>query len=95
MNGLSVRGVGHKEAGKLISESSDAVTILVHTVKPAPTPDGKKYQCVCMCTCTCVCMYVYVCVRVCVCVCVYTPSACGQRNELICLSKRMTAEQWK
>ena len=41
VNGFSVRGVGHKEAGKLIAEGSDNVTILVHTVKPAPTPDGE------------------------------------------------------
>ena len=41
VNGFSVRGAGHKEAGKLISEGSDSVTVLIHSVKPAPTPDGE------------------------------------------------------
>lgn len=40
VNGCSVRGLGHQEAGKMISEGPGVATLLIHTVKPAPTPNG-------------------------------------------------------
>jgi len=41
VNGCSVRGLGHQEAGKMISEGPGVATLLIHTVKPAPTPNGQ------------------------------------------------------
>ena len=41
VNGHSVRGLTHEEAGRIIAEGPDVATLLVHTLKPTPTPDGE------------------------------------------------------
>lgn len=40
VNGQSVRGLGHEEVGRMIVGGPDEAVLLVHTQKPAPTPDG-------------------------------------------------------
>ena len=44
VNGVSVRGLEHREAGKMIAEGPPVATLLIHTIKPAPTPNGKSVQ---------------------------------------------------
>lgn len=41
VNGQSVRGLDHVEAGRMIAEAEEPVTLLLHTVKPTPTPAGR------------------------------------------------------
>lgn len=40
VNGESVRGMTHREAGQLIAGCPDSVTLLLHTRKPIPVPKG-------------------------------------------------------
>lgn len=40
VNGESVRGLTHREAGQLIADCPDSVTLLLHTRKPIPVPKG-------------------------------------------------------
>ena len=44
VNGVSVRGLEHREAGKMMSEGPRVATLLIHTIKPAPTPNGESVQ---------------------------------------------------
>lgn len=44
VNGVSVRGLEHREAGKMIAEGPPVATLLIHTIKPAPTPNGESLQ---------------------------------------------------
>lgn len=48
VNGCSVRGFTHQQAGALITASPNGrVSVLVHSVKPTPKPSGE-----CGCTCS-------------------------------------------
>ena len=40
VNGQCVRGLSHKEAGKLIAECPESVTLLVNSHQPIPVPQG-------------------------------------------------------
>ena len=42
VNGVSVRGLEHREAGKMMTEGPPVATLLIHTIKPAPTPNGES-----------------------------------------------------
>ena len=41
VNGVPVRAASHAEVEKVLEESGDEVTLLLHTMKPAPTPHGE------------------------------------------------------
>ena len=38
---MSVRGLGHEEVGRMIAEGPNEALLLIHSQKPAPTPDGQ------------------------------------------------------
>ena len=40
VNGKSVRGLSHSEAGQLIAECPEKVRLLLHTRQPRPLPSG-------------------------------------------------------
>ena len=45
VNGFSVRGFTHQQAGALFNDSSGGrVSLLVHSIKPAPKPTGTLYS---------------------------------------------------
>ena len=49
VNGCSVRGCTHQQAGALFNDSPQGrVNLLVHSIKPAPKPSGAFYN-MCMC----------------------------------------------
>lgn len=47
VNGESVRGLTHREAGQLIADCPDSVTLLLHTRKPVPVPKGGRVRLLC------------------------------------------------
>ncbi len=40
VNGQSVRGLDHEEVGRIIAGGPEEAVLLLHSQKPAPTPDG-------------------------------------------------------
>ena len=47
INGRTVRALTHEEAEKILAEGPDIATVMLHTLKPPPTPRGESRGTVC------------------------------------------------